>query len=98
MSTVEAARAPRAEVPVTATELRDIGLFGALSDEVLDHLAKSLRPVRYSAGDTIFREGDSAHEMFVVLEGEVEVVKHSRRGRDHRVAMLGPTDCFGDRK
>ena len=96
MSTFEAARAQRADAPVTASELRDIGLFGALSDEVLDHLAKTLHPVRFATGDTIFREGDAAHEMFVVLDGEVEVVKHSRRGRDHRVAMLGPTDCFGE--
>jgi CRP/FNR family cyclic AMP-dependent transcriptional regulator len=96
MSTVEPSRSPRSDAPVTAAELREIGLFGALSDEVLDHLARTLRPLRFSAGDTIFREGDSAHEMYVVLEGEVEVVKRSRKARDHRVAMLGPTDCFGE--
>src|ERR1700722_15552501 len=86
----------RADTPITVSQLREVGLFGALSDEVLEHLASTLRPVRFGIGDTIFREGDAAHEMYVVLDGEVEVVKRSRKGRDHRVAILGPTDCFGE--
>jgi CRP-like cAMP-binding protein len=83
--------------PLTATVLRDIGLFGALGDEVLDHLARSLKSRRVVPGDTIFREGDGgAREMYVVLDGEMEVSKRSRRGRDMRVAILGPNDWFGE--
>jgi len=81
---------------VTVAALREIGLFGALSDEVLDHLTKTLRIRRATAGETIFKEGDPAREMYVVLDGEIEVVKKSRRGRDMRVAILGPGDCFGE--
>jgi CRP-like cAMP-binding protein len=83
--------------PITAVTLREIGLFGALSDEVLERLTKMLKTIRVSPGDTIFHEGDSdAREMFVVLDGEMEVSKKSRRGRDMRVAILGPTDVFGE--
>jgi CRP-like cAMP-binding protein len=82
--------------PVSATQLRDIGLFGALSEDVLDYLAKALRPLRVAAGEAIFREGDSAREMYVVLDGELEVLKNSRRGRPTRIAILGPSDCFGE--
>jgi len=84
------------ETPLSASTLREIGLFGALSDEVLDHLADALKTQRVAPGDTIFHEGDLAHEMYVVLEGEIEVLKKSRRGRDTRVAILGPTDSFGE--
>ena len=85
------------DLPLTTATLRDIGLFGALSDEVLDHLARSLKTTRIAPGETVFREGDgAAHEMFVVLDGEVEVSKRSRRGRDMRVAILGPGDWFGE--
>ena len=89
-------RDTRAETPVTPATLREIGLFGALSDEVLQHLASTLHTLRVPPGDTIFREDDAAREMYVVLEGEIEVVKKSRRGRDMRVAILGPSDCFGE--
>jgi CRP-like cAMP-binding protein len=83
--------------PITIATLREVGLFGALSDEVLDHLTHTLKTVRVAPGDCVFREGDTtAREMYVVVEGEMEVSKRSRRGREMRVAILGPTDCFGE--
>jgi CRP/FNR family cyclic AMP-dependent transcriptional regulator len=87
----------RSEPPaVTIDGLRDIGLFGALSDEVLAHLTKTLKQFTVMPGDTIFRESEPAHEMYVLLDGEVEVIKRSRHGREHRIALLGPADCFGE--
>jgi CRP-like cAMP-binding protein len=83
--------------PISNATLREIGLFGALSDEVLDRLAHMLATTRVAPGDAVFREGDSAaREMYVVLDGEMEVSKRSRRGRDMRIALLGPSDCFGE--
>jgi len=83
--------------PITMTTLRDVGLFGALSDQVLDYLVRTLKPLRVGTGQTVFREGDrSAHDMYVVLEGEIEVLKRSRNGPEMRIAILGPSDCFGE--
>jgi CRP/FNR family transcriptional regulator, cyclic AMP receptor protein len=85
------------DLPITPATLREIGLFGALSEEVLERLVRMLKTMRVAPGDTIFHEGDTAaREMYVVLDGEMEVSKRSRRGRDMRVAILGPTDCFGE--
>jgi CRP/FNR family transcriptional regulator, cyclic AMP receptor protein len=81
---------------VTAGDLRNIGLFGALPEEVLAHLAATLTPATPSAGDVVFREGEEAREMFVVVSGEIEVLKRSKRGIDARVALLGPGDWFGE--
>jgi CRP-like cAMP-binding protein len=80
---------------VTADELRSIGLFGALNDSVLD-LAATLRVSTPSAGDIVFREGDEARDMYVVIEGEMEVLKASKRAIEARVAVLGPGDWFGE--
>ncbi|HPB96365.1 MAG TPA: cyclic nucleotide-binding domain-containing protein, partial [Polyangiaceae bacterium] len=44
----------------------------------------------------IFREGDTSSEMYVVLHGEFEVLKNSKRGVDTRVALLGTGDWFGE--
>jgi CRP-like cAMP-binding protein len=84
------------DLPVTVMQLREIGLFGALSDDVLNHLASTLKTMRVQAGESIFKEGDPAREMYVVLDGEIEILKKSRRGRDMRVAILGPNDGFGE--
>jgi CRP/FNR family transcriptional regulator, cyclic AMP receptor protein len=96
MATKAPAHDVRPDAPITAEALREIGLFGALSDEVLAHLALALKTMRVAPGTAIFREGDAAREMYVVLEGEIEVTKRSRRGREQRVALLGPNDTFGE--
>src|ERR1700753_613175 len=83
--------------PLTVATLREIGLFGALSDEVLERVARMLKTVRVKPGEAVFTEGDSmAREMYVVLDGEMEVSRRSRRGRDMRIAILGPNDGFGE--
>ena len=82
---------------ITVGTLREVGLFGALGDATLDHLARTLATNRIAIGDVVFREGEpSAREMYVLLEGEMEVLKRSRRGRDTRIAILGPNDWFGE--
>jgi CRP/FNR family cyclic AMP-dependent transcriptional regulator len=96
MSSVKPPAPRRSEPPVTIAQLRDVGLFGALSDEFLEHLVTTLTVLRILPGDSIFKEGDPAREMYVVLDGELEVVKKSRRGRETRVAILGPNDGFGE--
>jgi CRP/FNR family cyclic AMP-dependent transcriptional regulator len=77
-------------------ELRTIGLFGALSDDVIAHLAKTLTVQAPEAGQIVFREGDDANAMFVLMNGEMEVLKKSKRATEARVAVLGPGDWFGE--
>jgi CRP-like cAMP-binding protein len=81
---------------LTGAELREIGLFGALGDDVLGRLAANLSVVMPEAGHVLFREGDEANAMYLVVGGEVEVMKRSRAGIDARVAVLGPGDWFGE--
>ncbi len=85
-----------AHKPVGPAELRNIGLFGALSDDVLEYLSTLLSVESPPAGATLFREGEDANAMFVVINGEVEVLKRSKRAVEARVAVLGPGDWFGE--
>ena len=78
------------------TQLREIGLFGGLGDHVLQGLADTLELLDLEPGAVAFREGDSGREMFVLLAGEMEVLKRSKRDVEARVAVLGPSDWFGE--
>ncbi|MFZ4855832.1 MAG: cyclic nucleotide-binding domain-containing protein [Desulfuromonadaceae bacterium] len=49
----------------------------------------------YEAGEIIFSEGEAGDDMFVVLSGNVEVVKASDDG-ELRLAELGPGEIFGE--
>lgn len=77
-------------------QLRDIGLFGGLDDESLDALTRELRASLFDPGTLVMKEGDHAREMFVVLSGELEVVRHSATGAEGRVALLGPGNWVGE--
>ncbi|MEM1417888.1 MAG: cyclic nucleotide-binding domain-containing protein [Myxococcota bacterium] len=81
---------------ITADILRDIGLFGGLDDESLVVLARELKTAHAETGDAIVEEGDTSREMFVVVGGELEVVKRGPRGGLARVALFGPGDWFGE--
>ena len=81
---------------ITAAVLRDIGLFGGLSDDSLGRLASELPEVRTEPGQIVVSEGDLSTEMFVVIGGELEVVKKALDGSTVRVALLGPGDWFGE--
>jgi CRP-like cAMP-binding protein len=63
---------------------------------VLIHLANTLAVESPEPGELLFREGDPAAAMYVVISGEVEVLKKSRSGHEARVAVLGPGDWFGE--
>ncbi|WP_437982652.1 Crp/Fnr family transcriptional regulator [Sorangium sp. So ce117] len=82
--------------PSPITQLREIGLFGGLGDHVLQALADTLELLDLEPGAVAFREGDNGREMFVLLSGEMEVLKRSKRDVEARVAILGPNDWFGE--
>ena len=88
--------APPSTSPATPAILREIGLFGGLDEATLKLLADELPSVQVNVGDAVVSEGDPAREMFVVIGGELEVLKKSPGGSEVRVAMLGPGDWFGE--
>lgn len=79
-----------------AEKLREIGLFGGLSDETLQVFGGALETVDVEPDAVVYREGDSGREMFVVLEGELEVIRQSKRKRDVTVLVVRPGDWFGE--
>src|SRR5438132_5799966 len=51
--------------------------------------------VAFSAGETIFSQGDLGTEMFIILEGEVHIVKHINQ-ESHLLSKLEKGDFFGE--
>lgn len=72
-----------------------ISLLGGLSDADAQQFLSSCTLMLCKAGDTIIRPGDVGDEMFVVLEGAVEVWGGSDQ-KPVSLAMLGPGQVFGE--
>jgi CRP/FNR family cyclic AMP-dependent transcriptional regulator len=49
----------------------------------------------YETSEVIFEEGSVGHELFVVLDGKVDIVKQSGAGRT-RIITLGKGEFFGE--
>jgi len=49
----------------------------------------------YETGQIIFNQGDLARSFFIILDGQVEVVRR-RNGVEELVATLGPGEYFGE--
>ena len=55
--------------------LKKVPLFADLSKSELTLLEQAATPLDYPAGKVLMTEGAMAHEMFVVVSGEVEVTR-----------------------
>ncbi|MBI3736689.1 protein kinase [Candidatus Sumerlaeota bacterium] len=71
------------------------GLLRGLTIEQVDALLASGGVVELGARQWIFREGDKAASLFIVLKGKVEITRGS--GSEEKfLACLGPNDSFGE--
>lgn len=67
--------APGAEMPVIAAALADERMFPTLTDAQIARIAPHGRRRKTAAGDVLIEVGDRIVPFFVVLSGEVEVVR-----------------------
>ena len=79
----------------SADFLRNISIFGALSDDALEFLSDRLEFVSRRPGELFFEEGETGDAVYVLLEGRADVEK---RGKGHRIvlATLEEKACFGE--
>lgn len=57
-------------------DLRQTFLFQDLTEEQLRELAEAGSEINVQAGETVIREGEPAHFLWVLLEGELEFSRH----------------------
>ncbi len=67
-----------------------------LSKEVLVKTTEELQTVTYSAGETVFEQGAAPDHFYIVVSGEVEVIRHSPSGEVKILATLQAGDFFGE--
>ena len=55
----------------------------------------AVMPMRFSAGETIVRQGEIASRFYIITSGEVEVVEHVD-GAERQLRRMGPGRHFGE--
>jgi Cyclic nucleotide-binding domain len=71
--------------------LRNVELFSRLGPEELRAVAEISEPARMSQGQRVFAEGDAGDALYVVMSGELQVVRSGAK-----IATLKAGECFGE--
>jgi CRP/FNR family cyclic AMP-dependent transcriptional regulator len=69
-----------------------VPLLAALKDKDRAKVLQAARQRTFAAGETVIREGDSALNLFIVLDGSARVQRHGAASP----ASIGPGDFFGE--
>ncbi len=75
--------------------LKKVPLFADLSDEDLDRLCAIATETNLSAGEVLFTEGEIGDKTFVIMSGEIDILKESG-GQMVFLATRGPGDVIGE--
>lgn len=70
--------------------LRGVLLFRSLDAEELRQLAENLLYTPFVADDVVTRQGATAHWLYILVEGSVDVVLESEKGFRRKLARLEP--------
>src|SRR3990167_7324657 len=71
--------------------LRHNPLFDDLSENQFEQLFKITKELRLNAVTHLVREGDASTDVYIIIEGQVDVLK-----QEHAIARLGPGDAIGE--
>ncbi len=75
--------------------LQQMPLFGAIRDDIVEHLLARADTVKVSKGNYFFHENDQAESMFLLEQGKVAIIK-AWKGRNYLLRELEPGACFGE--
>ncbi len=91
---------PKTRVEIEMVNVKELGcstLFEGFEERELQQIAELASERAYDDGATVLAQGDLGRDLFVILEGEVDVVRELRDGEQTLVARYGPGDFFGER-
>ena len=76
--------------------LKRCAVFSGLVEDELEALAGLSTEYRFLPDESVFWDGDAPERFYVVVEGNVKVVKHSSLGKEFIIAFFGPGEMFGE--
>jgi hypothetical protein len=76
--------------------LKKINLFESMSPEHLKILSNISEEITFQEGDILFNEGDAADNLYVIVDGEIEILKNHGTPQQVLLAQLSIKDSFGE--
>ena len=81
---------------VSTLLLRNVPLFSVLPENQLSLLTSVVSRRSFARHKTIIAAGDATESLYVVISGRLKVMMSDDEGREVILAILGPTEYFGE--
>src|SRR5262245_57189491 len=78
------------------TFLQNVPIFSELKQADLELMADLWAPKYYKKGNLILLEEETGAVLFVIVFGQVKIVRTDRDGREVILSILGPRSIFGE--
>jgi CRP-like cAMP-binding protein len=76
--------------------LKMLPFFSALRPETFERLASAVRIERFRKGETLFRQGEKAASLFVVIEGFLKLSRVSPQGEETLIRIFGRGETIAE--
>jgi CRP/FNR family cyclic AMP-dependent transcriptional regulator len=71
-------------------------LFDGVDPQAVAALTSNLQPQKFPSGYTIFGQDEPGDRLYIVLSGKVKIGYRARSGQENLLAIMGPSDIFGE--
>ena len=75
---------------------KKVPLLSDLPRNELDYLGATLQVVNLGPGEVLFREGEPGESLFIILEGQLEVLLALGTPDERQLAIFGPGEFIGE--
>jgi CRP/FNR family cyclic AMP-dependent transcriptional regulator len=72
------------------------GIFRRVEITARSALTELLQPVDFPSGYTVYTEGDPGDSMYIIISGKVKIGRVSHDGGEDLLAVMGPSEMFGE--
>ena len=76
--------------------LKGVKLFERMTADQLRILSNISREIQVQGGDILFEKGDPCDYLYVIVDGQIEIVNDPGATHEEILAVLGPSACFGE--
>jgi CRP/FNR family cyclic AMP-dependent transcriptional regulator len=90
------ARRTHAHIEFPAESLGQVSLFRSLADDELQDISDRIVTKRFRKNQVILHEEKTNEFMYIILEGEVKVVRFTGEGKEIIVSIHGAGEFFGE--
>ena len=72
------------------------GIFQGVEANAVSALTSQLQPADFGRGHIVFAQGEPGDLLYIIISGRVKIGNRSPNGQETLLAILGPSDMFGE--